>query len=569
MRANRLKGLRAAAALAAAAILGLLTFGPAQQAQATSYVSLVGAGSTYAYPALNQWATDLEPQGVHLSYTPDGSAAGRDAYASGQLDYAGTDIAYIPASQPDPFGSYDTNNYAYSYVPDVAGGLAFLYNIQEGTRRITNLRLSGETLAKIFAGQITNWDNPAITQDAGQQLPNIPITVVTRSDGAGESYFLTNWMLDEYPNIWVPYCEARGGGSLCERDPTEFYPVPRSDPQFKSLNGADEVEGYINSSVNDGAIGYAEEAYAIPDNIPTVAVENAAGYYQQPTAANVAVSLHAATINETVSSVDYLMQTLTPVYTDKDPRTYPLSSYSYLVVPRNSRPGYQSDSFFSHADGVTLSTYIDYILCDAQESAAELGYSPLPNVMVQGGFLQDSKIPGAVADPAQQHYSDCHNPAYYDGQDIILDSAPMPSPCQKVGEPLNCTVVDGKATSTGPGNGGTNGTNGTNGGTSGTNGGANGTNGTNSVNNTKINPNTGQPESGGTSSANADAYPQPVGLASQPVEQWSLGVLAALALLAAVAVPVLLGLWLQRTRGGGGPGLGGPPTRPVPSGGER
>jgi ABC-type phosphate transport system substrate-binding protein len=572
MRADRLKSLRAAAALAATAILGLLTFGPVQSAQATSYVAIVGAGSTYAYPALDQWGADMTLDGLDITYTPNGSAAGREGYASQQYDFAGSDIAYL--TSPDPFAGTDNSSFAYSYVPDVAGGLSFLYNIQVDGQKITNMRLSGETLAKIFTGQITNWDNPEIEHEYGAPLPSIPITVVTRSDGAGESYFLTNWMLDEYPSIWVPYCEEQGGGSLCQKDPTEFYPAQHAG--FRSLDGANEVAGYINSSANNGAIGYAEEAYAIPDHIPVVSVENAAGYYQQPTAANVAVSLHSARINEDESSVNYLMQDLTYVYSDKDPRTYPLSSYSYLVVPRNSRPGYEPDSFFSNPKGVTLSTFINYILCPAQQTAQSLGYSPLPDIMVEGGFLQESKIPGAVVTPAAQHYNDCHNPAYYDGKDIILDSAPQPSPCQKVGTPLNCVVnKEGKPVPGGPGNN-NNGNNNNGGGTNhggGTNGGGtNHGNGTNNGSNGSINPNTGQVnDPGGTSSANPDVYAQTVGLASRPTEQWLFGVLTALELIGVVAVPVLLGLWLQRARRGrrAAPDPGGGPRGGDASGPER
>jgi ABC-type phosphate transport system substrate-binding protein len=557
MRADRLKSLRAAAALAATAILSLLTFGPAQQAQASN-VPITGAGSTYAYVALDQWGGDMVSQGVYITYTPIGSAQGREQYATQQLDFAGSDIAYLKA--PDPFAGSDNSAFAYSYIPDVAGGLSFLYNLQVDGRKITNMRLSGQTLAEIFTGQITNWDDSAITHEYGQQLPSIPITVVTRSDGAGESYFLTNWMLDEYKSVWVPYCMARGGGSLCNNDPTEDYPVPSGDPRFKSLNGADEVAGYINSSANNGAIGYAEEAYAIPNHTPVVSVENAAGYYQQPTAANVAVSLHHASINNNPSSVNYLMQDLTQMYGNKDPRIYPLSSYSYLVVPRNSRPGYQPDTFFSNAKGVTLSKYINYILCGAQQTAASLGYSPLPDIMVQGGFLQESKIPGAVVSPAASNYNNCHNPAYYNGQNVILDSAPQPSPCQKVGAPLNCTVKNGKATpassSSSPSNSPSSSSNGAH-----NNGGGS--------NNSSFNPNTGLAGSGGTSSANPDVYAQAVGFASRPAEQWLFGVLTALVLIAVVSVPVLLGLGLQRTRRGEGsapfgPGGGSPPPPPPP-----
>jgi ABC-type phosphate transport system substrate-binding protein len=602
MRADRLRRLRAAAALAVTAVLGLLTFGPAQAAQATTYVPITGAGSTYAYPALNQWATYLEPQGLHINYTPNGSAQGRAQYIQNQLDYAGSDIAFLFNGDADPFGGVDTTaaHFAYSYIPDVAGGLSFMYNLQVDGHQITNLRLSGQTLAEIFTGHITNWDNPAITRDAGQQLPNLPITVVTRSDGAGESYFLTNWMYTEYRSLWVPFCEAHGGPPGCGTGPTEFFPGQNAG--FKALSGSDTLSTYIASSANNGAIGYAEYAYAKEYHIPVVNMLNAAGYYVPPSAGNVAIALEQAQINPDENSVTFLMQTLNKVYTDPDPRAYPLSSYSYLIVPRDSRTiggtTYHAKSEFNTAKGVTLSTYVNYILCGAQQTAATLGYSPLPGPMVNGGFLQESHIPGAVPNPAAHNYSGCNNPAYLNGVDTVTATAPYPSPCQKVGEPLYCAVVDGKATPTGPGGSGSAGSGSGGSGPGGTGPGGTGTtscpstpaasptsskspHSTPSPTSTcipgagsgeTINPNTGQVEAGGTQGQGptANLADQPVaGIAGSPTAQWTFGILAAVVLLLAIAVPTGLGSWLveaggRRQRPWGGPPLG--PQPPAPGG---
>ncbi|HTU73313.1 MAG TPA: substrate-binding domain-containing protein [Trebonia sp.] len=561
MPATRLRRLRAAAVLLVMAILGMIALGPASVAQASTYVPIIGAGSTYAYPALNQWATDLESQGLSISYTPNGSASGRQNYLSNTVDYAGSDIAFLTKGDADPFNGVDIRqtSFAYSYVPDVAGGLSFLYNLQVDGHQIRNMRLSGKTLAEIFTGQITNWDDPAITHDYGQRLPSLPITVVTRSDGAGESYFLTNWMLKEYPSQWVPFCKSSGGGSLCSSNPTEVY--PSQHPGFKALDGAQDVEQYVNSPVNNGAIGYAEYAYAIPDQIPVVSMLNAGGYYVQPTASNVAIALEKAQINEDPSSVDFLMQNLQNVYTDPDPRTYPLSSYSYLIVPRNSRPGASEGSRgFPTSKGKTLSTYINYILCQAQQSAAQLGYSPLPQPMVVGGFLQDSHIPGAVKSLAASNYASCNNPAYDHGKDILTATAPEPNACEKASAPLSCKVVNGKAVSTsssgnsaGSGNGGP--ANGSSKGPASTASNAPSSGPSSGV---KINPNTGQVESG-TSAINTDVNAQPVGLTSQPQEVWTFSILTGVVLLAVIAVPTLLGTWLERTRRRGTLSPGGPP----------
>ena len=96
------------------------------------------------------------------------------------------------------------------------------------------------------------------------------------------------------------------------------------------------------------------------------------------------------------------MQNLDNVYTNPDPRTYPLSSYSYLIVPRDSRvingnneTGRRHGSTPTRAE--TLSTWMNYVLCGAQQKAGALGYSPLPKNLVVGGFKQIDHVPGHVA----------------------------------------------------------------------------------------------------------------------------------------------------------------------------
>ena len=254
----------------------------------------------------------------------------------------------------------------------------------------------------------------------------------------------------------------------------------------------------------------------------------------QPTASNVAIALEKAQIDENPADLTFLMQQLSAVYTDTDPRSYPLSSYSYLIVPRTSRVidgatvGPPAD--FNTSKGVTLSTYINFVLCGAQQTAGQLGYSPLPEPMVTGGVLQDSKIPGAVPPVSLGNYSHCNNPAFFDGQDLIIKDAAYPSPCQFKTAPPDCKVVDGKAVATSASGGAGAGSSKAKGGSTGSG---------------SVNPNTGQLENG-SGPATGTAIAQPVGLAGPPVEQWLFVVLTALMILCAIAVPTALGSYLQR-----------------------
>jgi phosphate transport system substrate-binding protein len=553
----RPRTLRALVLLAMAMLAGASVLVPASPARA-SFVPLSGYGSSWAAPAISQWSRDVVSNGINITYTGSGSAAGRNAYMQNQADFAGSDIAFLTNGNPDPFGGGgESQKYAYSYIPIVAGGTSFLYNLSVGGRRVTNLRLSGDTIVKIFTGQITNWADSRITHDYGAQLPSQPITVVTRSDGSGASYMFSQWMYKVYTSQWETFCHQSGGPSNC--GPTEFY--PGNHPGFKAQNGSDQAASYVHSY--EGSIGYDEYAYAQNDGIPVVKLLNHAGYYTLPTPSNVAIALTQAVIDENPSSITYLMQNLDHVYTYGDSRTYPLSSYSYLIVPRTSRTiggqTVQPPPVFMNSGnnkGATLSTWLNYVLCGAQQTAGNLGYSPLPKNLVVGGFQQTDFIPGHVATPNLSQLNNCNNPTYHNGVDYLTQDAPYPSPCDYYTAPLNCVVKGGKATQ-GPGGNGLPGSGGSGPGGSGPSGtapggsgapGAGGKSATGAGGTGGVNPLTGQPLGGNSAASGSPVYAQPVSLVGKPPEEWMLGILTALELLGAVAVPTVLGTWLQRRR---------------------
>jgi len=435
VKIRRSPGARRLLVLLAAMLVVLVPVAPALASSAGSYIAISGSGSTWSAVALSQWAENLHANGISINFNPDGSAAGRADYMAQQVDFAASDPPFRNGSDPFDTGGAEHPQVGYSYVPDTAGGTAFMYHLFVGGHQITNLRLSGETIMKIFTGQITNWDNPEITHDYGTQLPNIPIIPVVRSDGSGASFFFTRWLAHVFPTQWNAFCDRVSGGRVgtaghpCSQ--TEFYPEHWG--AAVAQNGSNNVASYITASYGQGAIGYDEYAYALNSHYPVVRLLNPAGYYVLPSASNVAVALTQAQINEDPSSPDFLQQNLNNVYTFKDPRSYPLSSYSYLIVPRT---GKTIPTNFSKGDGRTLSTYIDYFLCAGQQYSAELGYSPLPLNLIEGGLLQSSKIPGSIPTPSLS--SGCDNPTLKNGKLIVLADAPYPSKCDKLGEPLTC-----------------------------------------------------------------------------------------------------------------------------------
>src|SRR5216683_2198029 len=532
----RVTAVAGAGAAVALASLGLAA--APWPAGAASFVAISGSGSSWASVAIDQWAQDVRPNGIVVNYNPDGSASGRGDYMANQDEFAGSDPPFRNGLDKLGGTGAEHPSQGYSYIPDTAGGTALIYHITVGGKLITNLRLDPKTIFEIFTGQITNWDNKRITHIYGAQLPNLPITPVVRSDGSGATYFFTLWLSSLYPSEWNRFCGQVHQGISSPCGNTEFY------PQFgnaKAENGSNNVATYITASYGEGTIGYDEYAYALNAHYPVVKLRNPGGYYVLPTAQNDAVALTQAIINTNARSADYLQQNLDNVYTYNDPRSYPLSSYSYLIVPRT---GTKLPSIFSSESGRSLSTYINYLLCAGQKEMPDLGYSPLPINLVKGGLDQVDKIPGHVATPNRATLGGCENPTFINGQNILLSTAPQPSPCDKVGQPLNCTVVNGRpATTSGSGPGG------------GTSPGATagpGANPTPSAGNRAgtINPVTGQvvPGSGNGPISASNVAGQVVPIAGTGADGVLLATLTALEVVGAVAAPPAIGFWLRRRR---------------------
>lgn len=436
-RAGRTSGTRrlAASAAAAAAAMSCLLVAGIPAAQAASYVPITGSGSTWSANAMDAWVTNVAQYGMNVSYAAVGSTSGRQEFSNGTVDYGASEIPYgvKDGSQLDPPPAR-----GYAYMPDTAGGTTFMYNLDIGGQRVTNLRLSGATIAGIFTGAITNWDDSAIqTDNPDLKMPNLKIVPVVRSDGSGATAEFTEWMLATEPSDWNSYC-AKVGFSPCTQ--TSAYPVLPGSAMV-GQSGDLGVSGYVSQAQADGTIGYVEYSYALQTGFPVALVENAAGYYTEPTAGNVALSLTQAQINMDPSSPLYLTQNLSNVYTYNDPRTYELSSYSYMILPTDTSDG------MTTAKGYTLGAFGSYLLCQGQQQVDALGYSALPVNLVSAGYTQLQKIPGnQVESVSASQVKNCNNPTFTtNGTNALANTDPEPPACDKAG-PTQCTTGTGGAT---------------------------------------------------------------------------------------------------------------------------
>jgi ABC-type phosphate transport system substrate-binding protein len=381
--------------------------------------TIQGSGSSWAANAVNQWVSAVASQGVQVVFNPDGDAAGRQDFANKTSDFAVT-------SEGFQGGSDTSQNRPYAYLPIAAGGTSFPYQIRVDGQQVENLRLSGETLVKIFTNQITNWDDPAITADNnGVALPSLPIIPVVQSEGSGSTYQLTSYFAAQFPSIWTPFAGAPG--------PTEYF--PRQGTQI-AQNGSNSAMNYVASSEANGSIGYVEYSYPLSVNYPVAKVLNSAGYFTLPTQYNVAVALEDAQINMDPSSPNYLLQNLSNVYTDPDPRTYPLSSYVYMVEPTGAYPS--PETRVNNSLRQTLADFAYYDICQGQSGIGALGYSSLPVNLVEAAFGQIQQL--QTADPSLDlsnlNIQTCNNPTFDQGQpntNYLTVIAPQPPSCDKQG----------------------------------------------------------------------------------------------------------------------------------------
>ena len=307
--------------------------------------SITGSGSTFIKNLFDACApifNDSNTGGNTVSYSGGGSGAGRTAFTAGTTNFAGTD---------SKFGSTDTPPADYTYVPIIAGPVSIMF---KHSGYSGSLKLSAETVAKIFAGTITSWDDAAITTDNGSALPAKAIKVIYRSDSSGTSAGFTEYLRAAAPTTWT-----KAGSS------TFTSSAPSGAPAGSSgKSGSDGVTNFL--SATDGGISYAELSYQLEaqaDGVKSAYIKNASGAFVKPTAvaAGAAASaIPAANFNETTGWI-------APDYVSTVATAYPVTIFSFGIAHKT----------YSEANDV-VKDFLSYSLNGCAEAqAASLGYSKL------------------------------------------------------------------------------------------------------------------------------------------------------------------------------------------------
>jgi phosphate transport system substrate-binding protein len=297
-------------------------------------VQIVGAGASFPAPLYAKWAeTQKADTGLTLNYQAIGSGGGIKQIKAKTVSFGATDKPLKPEElEADGLAQF----------PTVIGGVVPIVNL-EGLQP-GQLKLTGPVLADIFLGKIKKWNEPAIASlNAGVKLPNLPITVVHRSDGSGTSFLFTSYLTAVAPQ-W---------GSVGASDAVKW-------PTGQGGKGNDGVSGYVKQT--PGAIGYVEYAYAKQNGLPHASLQNAAGQFVAPTAESFAAA--AAGADWAKAPGFYLLLINQP-----GAEAWPITGATFILVHKS-----QADA----ATGKSVLSFFDWAYNKGDAAANELAYVPLP-----------------------------------------------------------------------------------------------------------------------------------------------------------------------------------------------
>jgi phosphate transport system substrate-binding protein len=299
--------------------------------------ALNGAGSTLVAPLMAQWAPDYATKaGVTITYGPVGSGGGIDAITSRTVDFGASDA---PLSSDQA-----TACKGCVQVPWALAATVVTYHVAGVPDK---LKLTGDVLAKIFNGDITSWNDPAIKSlNSGVNLPGTHITPIYRSDGSGDSFVFTSYLSAVSPD-W----KSNIGAS--------------TQPSFPAGQGAEKNSGVAAAvQSTDGAIGYVAVSYIAADSLDEALIQNAAGNYPEPSTDAISAAAAAASGIQPDGSIPLV----NPPASAAD--AYPLSTYSYAIVPKQSPKAAALKKFFTYA------------ITDGQAFGPDLGFPALPDSVV-------------------------------------------------------------------------------------------------------------------------------------------------------------------------------------------
>lgn len=297
-----------------------------------------GAGATFPYPIYSKWFSEYQKThaNVEFNYQSIGSGGGIKQVLAQTVDFGATDA-------PMTDDELKSAKMPIRHIPTVLGAVTVAYNVKG---LASGLKLDGETLANIFLGKITKWNDAAIAKlNSKIKLPAADILIVRRSDGSGTTAVFTEY-LAAVSSDWKT---SVGAGK---------------NIKWPSGIGAKGNEG-VTSMVaqTDGAIGYIELAYAINSKLATAAIKNKKGEF---------VSASVDSISKSAASIKDVGGDLRISVINADGKgVYPISTFTWILLPENA----------ASAPLKEVRAFLGWALTEGQKYTTDLHYAPLPKKM--------------------------------------------------------------------------------------------------------------------------------------------------------------------------------------------
>jgi phosphate transport system substrate-binding protein len=309
---------------------------------AAAQVSLTGAGATFPNPIYTKWFDAYNKKtGVQINYQSIGSGGGIRQFTEGTVDFGASD-GPMNDDQMQAVGG------KVLHVPTVLGAVVLTYNLP-GIGN-TKLKFDGPTIAGIFQGKITKWNDQALAAlNPGVKLPDSDIIVVHRSDGSGTSYIFTDFLSKVSPD-W----KQNVGKATSVNWPTGL-----------GGKGNEGVTQQVKQT--EGSLGYVELIYALSNGLSYADIKNPAGKFVEPSLASVSAAAASAKFEK---NTDFRVS----ITNAPGEAAYPISSFTWLLIQTNIK---------DPAKGKAIKDFLSWMLTpEAQKMAEELKYAPLPAPVV-------------------------------------------------------------------------------------------------------------------------------------------------------------------------------------------
>jgi phosphate transport system substrate-binding protein len=304
--------------------------------------SLTGAGGTFINPLAQKWFDAYHQQtGVEINYQSVGSGAGIQQYTQGTVDFGESD-----APMTDKQLAAVKNKVIH--IPAALGAVVITWNLP--ALGATRLRFDGPTIADIYLGKVTKWNDPAIARlNPGVRLPSTDIIVVHRSDGSGTSYIFTDYL----SKVSLEWKQKVGFATSVN------WPVGLGG------KGNEGVTQQVKSV--EGALGYVELIYAVANKLPFADVRNAAGNFVTP---SLQTTTNAAAGVKFAPSTDFRVS----ITNAPGPQAYPISSFTWFLIRPDMTDATKAKAF---------KNFLEWMVTPAaQAMSSVLEYAPLPKNVI-------------------------------------------------------------------------------------------------------------------------------------------------------------------------------------------